>query len=101
IEMFREMVTAAKDAQGIINIDYKIKGDFDENMKPIYPSLEGGGVINLKDVQVKNLKMFAVLGQETGADDFNNPDMKGVNIETHIDNNVIHVDKFTFKVSVL
>src|SRR5690606_21660829 len=101
IEMFREMVTAAKDASGIINIDYKLKGDFDQNMKPIYPSLEGGDVINLKDVQVKNLKMFAVLGRETGADDFNNPDMKGVNIETHIDNNVIHIDKFTFKVSVL
>lgn len=101
IEMFREMATAAKDAQGIISIDYKLKGDFDENMKPIYPSLEGGGVINLKDVQVKNLKMFAVIGRETGADQFNDPDMKGVNIETHIKNNLIHIDKFTFKVSVL
>lgn len=101
IDMFREMATAAKDAQGIISIDYTIKGDFDENMNPIYPSLEGGGVINLKDVQVKNLKMFAVIGKETGAEQFNNPDMKGVDIETHIKNNLIHIDKFTFKVSVL
>ena len=101
IDMVREMATAAKDAHGIVAIDYKLKGDFDENMQPIYPSLEGGGVVNLKNVQVKNLKMFAVIGKETGTEQFNNPDMKGVDIETHIDNNLIHVDKFTFKVSVL
>lgn len=101
IDMFRNMATAAKDAHGVISIDYKLKGDFDENMKPIYPSLEGNGVVNLKDVQVKNLKMFAVIGNETGTDQFKNPDMKGVDIETRISKNLIHVDKFTFKVSVL
>jgi AsmA protein len=101
IDMVRKMATTAKDVSGIVSMDYKLKGDFDENMTPIYPSLEGGGVVNLRDVAVKNIKMLSVIGDNTGVDAFNNPDMKGVNIETHIKNNLIHIDEFTFKVSVL
>jgi len=101
IDMVREMATAAKDVKGIVSLDYKLKGDFDKNMRPIYPSLEGGGIVNLRDVEVKNLKMLSAVGDNIGAKAFDNPDMKGVNIETHIKNNLIHVDKFTFKVSVL
>lgn len=101
IDMVREMATAAKNVKGIVSIDYKLKGDFDKNMKPIYPSLEGGGIVNLRDVEVKNLKMLSAVGDNIGAKAFNNPDMKGVNIETHIKNNLIHVDKFTFRVSIL
>lgn len=101
IDMVREMATAAKNVKGIVSLDYKLKGDFDKNMTPIYPSLEGGGIVNLRDVEVKNLKMLSAVGDNIGAKAFNNPDMKGVNIETHIKNNLIHVDKFTFKVSIL
>jgi len=101
IDMVREMATAAKNVKGIVSLDYKLKGDFDKNMNPIYPSLEGGGVVNLRDVEVKNLKMLSAVGDNIGAKAFNDPNMKGVNIETHIKNNLIHVDKFTFKVSIL
>ncbi|RFM32662.1 membrane assembly protein AsmA [Chitinophaga silvisoli] len=101
IDMVRELATSAKSVSGIVSLDYKLKGDFDENMNPIYPSLEGGGVINLRDVAVKNIKMLSVIGDNVGSDAFNNPDMKGVNIETHIKDNLIHIDKFTFKVFIL
>ncbi|WP_316757655.1 AsmA-like C-terminal region-containing protein [Pedobacter aquatilis] len=101
IDMVRELATSAKDVNGVVSLDYKLKGDFDKNMNPIYPSLEGGGVVNLRDVEVKNLKMLSVIGDNVGANAFNNPDMKGVNIETHIKNNLIHVEEFKFKVSVL
>ncbi|RZM27380.1 MAG: membrane assembly protein AsmA, partial [Pedobacter sp.] len=87
IDMVRELATSAKDVTGIVSLDYKLKGDFNSNMMPIYPSLEGGGVVNLRDVAVKNLKMLSVIGDNVGADAFNNPDMKGVNITTHIKNN--------------
>ncbi|WP_158798946.1 AsmA-like C-terminal region-containing protein [Pedobacter sp. L105] len=101
IDMVHKMASSAKDVTGIVSLDYKLKGDFDENMNPIYPSLEGGGVVNLRDVAVKNLKMLSVIGDNVGADAFNNPDMKGVNIHTHIKDNLIHIDEFKFKVSVL
>ena len=42
IDMVRTMASSAKDVSGIVSLDYKLKGDFDQNMTPIYPSLEGG-----------------------------------------------------------
>lgn len=101
IDMVRQMATAAKDVKGIVSLDYKLKGDLDKNMSPIYASLEGGGMVNLRDVEVKNLKMLSAVGDNIGAKAFDNPNMKGVDIETHIKNNLIHIEKFTFKVSVL
>ncbi len=100
IPMFREMVTAAEKAEGIISLDYTLKGDLNENMGPIYESLEGGGTISVRDVKVAGLKLFGGLSDKTGSEGFNNPDMKGIDIVTHIDNNLIHIDKFTFTVSV-
>ncbi|MXN91259.1 AsmA family protein [Flavobacterium sp. Sd200] len=100
IPMFREMVTAAEKAEGIISLDYKIKGDFNENMGPIYESLEGGGIINLRDVKVSGLKMFNTISSKTWQDALNNPNLKGIDIKTTIDNNLIHIEPFTFKVSL-
>ncbi|HJY11866.1 MAG TPA: hypothetical protein VJ304_03710, partial [Flavobacterium sp.] len=78
IPMFHDMVSAAEKAQGIISVDYNIKGDLDGNMGPIYESLEGGGIINLRDVQVKGLKLFDGISSQTGQKSLNNPDMKGI-----------------------
>lgn len=99
IPMFREMVSAAEKAQGIISLDYAIKGDLDGNMAPIYESLAGGGTINLRDVQVTGLKLFSTVSEKTGQSGINNPNMKGINVRTSIDNNVVHIDDFTFSVA--
>ena len=99
IPMFHDMVTAAEKAQGIISVDYTVKGDVDGNMSPIYASLEGGGTINLRDVQVKGLKLFDGISSQTGQKGLNNPDMKGIEIKSTIDNNLIHIEPFTFSVA--
>jgi AsmA protein len=99
IPMFHEMVTAAEKAQGIISVDYNVKGDLNGNMGPIYESLEGGGTLNLRDVQVKGLKLFDGISSKTGQDGLNNPDMKGIEIKSSIDNNLIHIEPFTFSVA--
>ena len=99
IPMFREMVSAAEKAEGIISLDYSLKGDLDGNMAPIYESLAGGGTINLRDVKVTGLKLFSTVSSKTGQDGINNPAMKGINVKTSIDNNLIHIDDFTFSVA--
>ena len=99
IPMFREMVTAAEKAEGIISVDYKIKGDLNGNMGPIYESLNGEGILALKDVKVKGLKLFDGISSKTGQNGLNNPDMQGIVIKSSIDNNLIHIDDFTFSVA--
>ena len=99
IPMFHDMVTAAEKAQGIISVDYNVKGDLNGNMGPIYESLEGGGTLNLRDVKVKGLKLFDGISSKTGQEGLNNPDMKGIEIKSSIDNNLVHIEPFTFGVA--
>ena len=100
IPMFREMATAAEKAEGIISMDYKIKGDLNGNMGPIYESLNGGGTISLRDVKVSGLKMFGAISEKTGQDGINNPNFKGIEVKSKIENNLITIEPFTFKVSL-
>jgi AsmA protein len=99
IPLFHDLVSAAEKAEGIISVDYKIKGDFDGNMSPIYPSLEGGGTISVRDVKVAGLKLFGGVSSKTGAKGLNDPNIKGIDIKTSIDNNLINIDDFTFSVA--
>lgn len=99
IPMFHDMVTAAEKAQGIISVDYKIKGDLDGNMGPIYESLEGAGTINLRDVKIKGLKLFDGISSQTGQKGLDDPQLQGIEIKSNIDNNLIHIEPFTFSVA--
>ena len=99
IPMFHDMVTAAEKAQGIISVDYNVKGDLNGNMGPIYESLEGGGTITLRDVQVKGLKLFEGISSKTGQKSIDDPNMKGIEINSTIDNNLIHIEPFTFSIA--
>jgi AsmA protein len=100
IDMFKELATAAGKAEGIISIDYKLNGVLDANMSPVYPSLEGGGVVSLKKVQIKGLKMFSELSSKTGSDGVDDPDLSEVDIKTRIKDNVITVERTRMKVSL-
>ncbi|MGV3460636.1 MAG: AsmA-like C-terminal region-containing protein [Flavobacterium sp.] len=99
IPLFREMVTAAEKAEGVISLDYKIKGDFDGNMSPIMESLEGGGIISVRDVKVAGLKLFGGISSKTRQKSLNDPNIKGIDIKTTINDNLIHIDDFTFKIA--
>jgi AsmA protein len=68
-------------------------------MGPIYESLHGGGTINLRDVQIKGLKLFDGISSKTGQSGLNNPDMKGIEIKSTIDKNLINIEPFTFSVA--
>ncbi|MDR7370025.1 AsmA family protein [Flavobacterium aquidurense] len=99
IPMFHDMVTVAEKAHGIISVDYTVRGDLNGNMGPIYESLEGGGTLNLRDVQIKGLKLFDGISSQTGQKGLDNPDLKGIEIVSTIDNNLIHIEPFTFSVA--
>ncbi|AWG20923.1 hypothetical protein FFWV33_04885 [Flavobacterium faecale] len=97
IEMFRNMASAAKSAQGIVSLDYAVKGKLNQDMKPIYPSLSGGGILSVKDVKMKGFKMFNNVSKSTNFESIKNPDVTKVDINTTIKNNIITIDRFKFK----
>lgn len=97
IEVFRKMASAAEKAQGIVSLDYQLKGRLNSNMSPVYPSLAGGGTLSIKDVKVRGLKMFSAVSKQTNTESIKNPDLSKVDIKTTIKNNIMTVERFKFK----
>ena len=99
IKMFREMASAAENAEGIISLDYKVAGKLNNEMMPIYPSIKGGGTLSVKNVKMKGFKMFSAVSKKTGKDGIKNPDVSNVDIKSTIKNNIITIERFKFKVA--
>ena len=99
IKMFREMASAAENAEGIISLDYNVSGKLNSEMMPIYPSIKGGGTLSVKNVKMKGFKMFSAVSKKTGKDGIKNPDVSNVAIKSTIKNNIITIERFKFKVA--
>jgi AsmA protein len=97
VKLFREMATAAENAQGVVSLVYKVSGKLGDNMQPIYPSLLGGGTLSVKNVKLRGFKMFGAVSKQTNNPGIENPDVSRVDIHTSIANNIIKVERFKFK----
>ncbi|HTN17855.1 MAG TPA: AsmA family protein [Chitinophagaceae bacterium] len=99
VKLFHDMAPAAASAQGIISLDYKIKGRLDSSMGPVYPSLEGGGVLSVRNVQFKGFKLLNNASRESGREGLKDPDVKNVDLKTTIKNNIISLEKVKIKMA--
>lgn len=99
IKLFRDMASSAKRVKGIVSIDYEIKGNLDQNMMPIYPSLEGGGILTLDKVKVAGLGLFTQLSRSTERQDLKDPDLKKVEIKSSIKNNLINIEPVKMRIA--
>jgi AsmA protein len=99
VKLFREMVSAAESAEGIISLDYAISGVLNNEMMPVFPSLSGGGVLSVMNVKMKGFKLFNVVSKKTGKEKIKDPNLTKVDIKTTIKNNIINIERFKFKVA--
>jgi AsmA protein len=94
VKLFHDMATSAASAEGIVSLDYKLSGKLNGDMKPVYPSLKGGGVLSVKKVKVKGFKLFSAVGKTTGRDSLGGKnDVSKVDIKTTIANNIITIQR--------
>ncbi len=98
IAMIREMAPSAGKAEGIVSMDYSVKGLLDASMFPVLPSLAGGGLFSIKKVKVYGLKLFNDISKGTQKEGISNPDMSKVDIKSTIKNNTVTLEQFKFKV---
>ncbi|MCX6282228.1 MAG: AsmA family protein [Bacteroidetes bacterium] len=99
VEMFRNISTSAGKCEGIVSLDYTLKGKLDAGMNPVYPSLEGGGVLSLKKIKVMGLKLFTDMSKNLQKEKIKDPNLSKVDLKTTIKNNVITLDKTKMKIS--
>lgn len=99
IALFHDLAPAAAKAEGIVSLDYSLKGRLDANMMPVYPSLEGGGTLTLQKIKMRGFKLFSAVSKGTGKESINDPDLSKVNIKTTIRNNIINIDPVKMRVA--
>jgi AsmA protein len=94
VKLFHDMATSAANVQGIVSLNYQLSGKLNGDMKPIYPSLKGGGVLSVKKVKIKGFKLFSAVGKTTGRDSLGGKnDVSKVDIKTTIANNIITIQR--------
>jgi AsmA protein len=98
VAMIREMAPSAGKAEGVVSLDYSVKGMLDARMFPVLPSLEGGGVFSIKKVKIYGLKLFNDISKGTQKEGLSNPDLSKVDINSTIRNNTVTLEQFKFKV---
>jgi AsmA protein len=99
VPLFRSLSTSAGKCEGIVSLEYALKGSLDQGMRPIFPSLEGGGVLSLKKVKVIGLKLFTAMSKNLSKEKISNPDLSKVEIKSSIKNNVITLERTKMKIA--
>jgi len=98
VAMIREMAPSAGKAEGVVSLDYSVKGMLDARMFPVLPSLEGGGIFSIKKVKIYGLKLFNDISKGTQKEGLSNPDLSKVDIKSTVKNNTVTLEQFKFKV---
>jgi AsmA protein len=86
-------------AEGNFSTKYSIKGELTPDFNPIYNSLTGGGKIVIDSVSVKGMKIMNHLKNVSKKDEFKDPTLNDVTIDTEIKGGKIFLSPFTFKAS--
>jgi AsmA protein len=97
IPMFREMVSSAKNAYGLVSLDYKLGGLLNGNMQPVMPSIVGEGSLTLNQIKFRGFKLLNGISQSTSKEKLKDGEVKKVVIKSHIKNNVMTIERTKMK----
>ena len=93
----QKLAPIAKTMSGKFNTDFKIYGELDQEMMPIYNTLNGGGIIDLDKAAVREVKAFEAIGKTLKIDDFNEIVIEKVKIEATIEDGTVSLKPFAAK----
>jgi len=100
IKLFHDMASSAAHAEGLVSLDYHLKGKLNSGMLPVYASLKGGGVLSAKKLSMHGFKLFNAIGQKANKDSLGgNSDVAQVDIKTTIADNIITVERTKMRVA--
>ncbi|HWY36938.1 MAG TPA: AsmA-like C-terminal region-containing protein [Bacteroidia bacterium] len=86
-------------AEGNFSTKYDVKGELAPGFMPIYSTLTGGGKIVIDSVAVKGMKIMNHIKNVSKKEEFNDPSLSDVTIDTEIKGGKVFMKPFTFKVS--
>lgn len=101
IDMVKDMMTSAKNVQGIVGLDYQLSGRLNKDMYPVMPSLIGQGTLSVKKVKLKGFKLFNEISKSANKDKMKDPDLSEIAIKSTIKNNILTIERTKMKIALL
>jgi len=101
IKLFHDLASSAQHAFGIISLDYTLNGKLNEKMYPVYPSLNGGGILSVKNLKMNGWNLMNSVSTQTEKTELTNPDLSKIEMKSTIKNNLITIQKMKFKAGSL
>ncbi|MBE8725980.1 AsmA family protein [Flavobacterium hungaricum] len=99
IPIFAELVSMAKDAYGLVSVDYQLGGSIDQNMDIDFKSIDGEGTLTLEDIKFKNFKLLNNVAKKANAADLEKASFNKIAIHSVIKNNVMTITPTTMKMA--
>jgi AsmA protein len=99
IPIFADMVSMAKDAYGLVSVDYQLGGSIDQNMDIDFKSIAGDGTLTLEDIKFKNFKLLNHVAKKADAADLEKASFNKIAIHSSIKNNVMTITPTTMKMA--
>lgn len=99
IPIFAQMVTMAKDAYGLVSLDYTLAGAIDKNMDIDFKAIEGEGTMTLENIKFKNFKILEQVAKKADAEDLYKASFNQIAIHSTIKNNVMTITPVTMKMA--
>ena len=84
----------AKNTEGKVNTKWSFNTSLDQEMSPVYSSLNGGGEIHSNQIKVKGLEAFSTLASELKLNQFTDPSLNPFRLQFEIINGRILTKEF-------
>lgn len=93
--VIKAMAPIAKGMKGDFSTDFRIKGDLDQTMMPIMPSLTGGGNVQVQQASVSDLKLMNGIADVTKMNDLRELKLHDVLMQAEIRDGRVFLKPFT------
>lgn len=93
----KKLAPIAENCKGKISADLAIKSDIDQHMMPLYPTMNGNGRLQSKDIELSNNKAFDKIAEVLKNDKFKKFSLSNVDLKFEIKNGRIFVTPFDTK----
>ncbi|HXB39784.1 MAG TPA: AsmA-like C-terminal region-containing protein [Bacteroidia bacterium] len=86
-------------ALGNFSTKYTLKGELTPDFSPIYSTLTGNGKIIIENVSLKGMKLMNHIHRTSKKDEFKDPQLSDITMDTEIKKGKFFIYPFSFKVS--
>ncbi len=97
LDMVSKLAPVFENLQGNFSGSMDIKADLDQHLSPVLETMNGGGTISTKDINLSNIETLKKIATLTGKNDLLAQNVKDLNLHFTLANGRMITDPFTLK----